>query len=232
MGFKRFLKNIVKAAFQESTTDEMKKLNIELQRIATRNTANFIYTSLNTAKALNSRKEIIQYAIEKNTIKDGFIAEFGVYKGNSINLIASLLNDTDTQIYGFDSFEGLPEDWRTNFEKGTFGVNQLPEVPLNVTLIKGWFDQTLPAFVNSHSNKPCSLLHIDCDLYSSTKTIFEHLSGNIVSGTVIVFDEFFNYPGWEYGEYRAFIEYANNANLQYQYIGYNQLDEQVIVKIV
>jgi hypothetical protein len=75
---------------------------------------------------------------------NGLIMEFGVYKGESINFIADLL--PNRQIYGFDSFEGLPETWRYNFYKGTFKLNNLPEVRKNVVLVKGLFEDTLPKF--------------------------------------------------------------------------------------
>jgi hypothetical protein len=75
-------------------------------------------------------------------------------------------------------------------------------------------------------------LHIDCDLYSSTKTIFNLLKGRIVSGTVIVFDEYFNYDGWEKGEYLAFQKYVKENQIKYEYLTYNHLHEQVAVIIL
>jgi len=49
---------------------------------------------------------------------------------------------------------------------------------------------------------------------------------------VIVFNEYFNYPGWQEGEYKAFQEFISDTGLSYEYIGYNHLHEQVAVKIV
>lgn len=68
-----------------------------------------------------------------------------------------------------------------------------PKVRENVRLIEGWFDDTLPQFIKDHS-EDCSFIHVDCDVYSSTKTIFQFLN-NKIKNTIIVFDEFFNYPG-------------------------------------
>ena len=99
---------------------------------------------------------------------EGLILEFGVYSGNTINHIASM---TPQKVFGFDSFEGLPEDWRADFPKGRFAA-ALPAVRDNVELVVGWFDATLPGFLARETN-PISLLHVDCDLYSSTKTIFD-----------------------------------------------------------
>ena len=68
----------------------------------------------------------------------------GVFSGKTINHIAKKIK---YNIYGFDSFEGLPEFWREGFEKGTFNLEKkLPIVEPNVKLIKGWFDKTLQNF--------------------------------------------------------------------------------------
>ena len=92
--------------------------------------------------------------------------EFGVATGSTINYISRFTND---KVYGFDSFEGLPEKWRDGFEKGVFNMNgNLPQVNSNVELIKGWFNKTLLNFIQTH-NKKVSFIHMDADLYSSTK---------------------------------------------------------------
>ena len=71
--------------------------------------------------------------------------EFGVASGHTINYISKFTNDT---VYGFDSFEGLPEKWRDGFDKGAFTRNgEFPNVNTNVQLIKGWFNETLPNFI-------------------------------------------------------------------------------------
>ncbi len=63
-------------------------------------------------------------------------------------------------------------------------------------------------------------MHVDCDIYSSTKTIFDLLASRIVAGTVIVFDEYFNYPGWRHHEYKAFQEFCATSGHSYRYLGY------------
>ena len=140
----------------------------------------------------------------------------------------------DKIIYGFDSFEGLPEDWRydprLDLLKGAFNMKGiLPQINPNVRLIKGWFNETLPEFVKAHP-EACTFIHVDCDLYSSTKTIFDNLKNQIVSGTVIAFDEYFNYPGWQQGEYKAFMELVEENNFEFDYVARTE-HEQVAVKI-
>jgi len=91
--------------------------------------------------------------------------EFGVASGKTINYISKFTND---KVYGFDSFEGLPEKWRNGYDKRAFNRNgNLPRVNNNVELIKGWFNETLVNFIQTH-NKKVSFIHMDADLYSST----------------------------------------------------------------
>jgi hypothetical protein len=146
--------------------------------------------------------------------------EFGVATGRTINYISSFTND---KVYGFDSFEGLPEKWRDGFEKGMFNLDGiLPEVNDNVELIKGWFNETLPDFIKKQDKK-VSFIHMDADLYSSTKYIFEVLKDYIDKDCVIIFDELVNYPGFdgENGELRAFYEFITENKIDYEWIGMN-----------
>ena len=155
--------------------------------------------------------------------------EFGVFRGETINHIAKQVTTT---IYGFDSFKGLPEDWKC-FSKGHFSLRdgELPRCEKNVELIPGWFDVTLPAFAHDHP-EPVLFLHVDCDLYSSTKTILFHLGERLGPGSVIVFDEYFNYPGWKKHEHLAFQEYVTSSGRCFEYVCYNRFSEQVAVKIL
>jgi predicted O-methyltransferase YrrM len=133
-------------------------------------------------------------------------------------------------VFGFDSFNGLPEDWNADHRRGKF-AQAVPSVQPNVELIVGLFAKTLPQFLKERSDQQVSLLHIDCDLYSSTKVIFEELSSRIVPGTVIIFDEYFNYPGWQQHEFKAFQEFVFSRSLKYSYIGFNRSHAQVTVVI-
>jgi hypothetical protein len=145
--------------------------------------------------------------------------EFGVASGNTINYISRF---TEGTVYGFDSFEGLPEKWRDGFEKGAFNRDGFfPEVSANVSLIKGWFNESLPGFLTAHEGKKVSFIHIDCDLYSSTKYILDALKDRMDTDCVIVFDELVNYPGFDgdTGELKAFYEFINENKVDYEWIG-------------
>jgi len=146
--------------------------------------------------------------------------EFGVASGRTINYISSFTKD---KVYGFDSFEGLPETWRDGFEKGSFNRNgELPQVNSNVELIKGWFSETLPDFIKAH-NKKVSFLHLDADLYSSTKYVLNTLKDYIDKDCIVVFDELVNYPGFDgdTGELKAFYEFATENKVLCNWIGMN-----------
>jgi hypothetical protein len=158
---------------------------------------------------------------------DGLVMEFGVASGRTVNHLAGLL--PAQTIFGFDSFQGLPETWRTGYGTGTF-AQPAPEVLPNVELVHGRFEQTLNAFVAAHPG-PVALLHVDCDLYSSTVTVLRTLAERIVPGTIIVFDEYFNYPGWRQGEFKAFQEFIAATGRRYTYLGFVPSHQQVCVRI-
>ena len=191
-------------------------------------TAQFIIEHMPLAKRFERRFDLLDFALKNVLYQNGLYLEFGVFKGKTINHIAEKMQEKC--VWGFDSFEGLPETWRTGFDQGVFQTDELPEVRDNVRIVKGYFDTSIPVFKEEHKER-CSFLHVDCDLYSSTSTIFELLQDRIVPGTVIVFDEFFNYPGWRNGEYKAFMEFAERCGHGYEYIGYTT-NQQVAVRMV
>jgi hypothetical protein len=145
--------------------------------------------------------------------------EFGVASGRTINYISRF---TDNNVYGFDSFYGLPEKW-FNCDVGDFSTNgELPKVNSNVVLVKGMFSDTLPDFIKEQ-NKKISFIHMDADLYSSTKYVLDTLKDYIEPGCVIVFDELVNYPGFDgdNGELRALYEFVTENKVVGQWIGMN-----------
>jgi hypothetical protein len=137
----------------------------------------------------------------------GLYLEFGVWKGNSINFIASQVL-AEQVVYGFDSWHGLPEDWinpRKCYPAGSFSADGIiPTVLPNVNLISGLFEDTIPKFALTHID-PIAFAHVDCDLYSSTKTIFNHLGPLFVKGSVVVFDEY-DRIGSEEKAFNEFLE--------------------------
>jgi hypothetical protein len=187
--------------------------------------AHFYEEFMLTAGAYDTDLSLLSHAMSIAPTS-GLILEFGVASGRTIRHIADLVR---RDIHGFDSFEGLPESWRTGFAQGAF-AQPLPTVPDHVSLHKGWFSDTLPPYIQT-TNDPVALLHIDCDLYSSTAFVLNALADRIGDGTVIVFDEYFNYPGWKQHEHKAFHEFAEKAGLTFRFDSFVPSHQQVCVVI-
>ena len=156
------------------------------------------------------------YTLRLNTAVEH---EFGVRKGLTIKEIAKRISKR--KCYGFDSFEGLPEDWSgQQYAKGAYSENgKTPKVPSNVFLEKGWFKDTLPNFLKNHKEK-IDFIHFDADLYSSTKLILDLLGKRFHKGTILIFDEYFNYPNWKNHEYKAFQEFIRKEKISYTYLAF------------
>lgn len=158
---------------------------------------------------------------------DGLVLEFGVYFGRSLRIIAAR---SPGEVHGFDSFEGLPEAWSANEGVGAYTTGGRRPHITGATLHAGWFEDTLPAFLAAHDG-PVRFLHVDCDLYSSTRTVLQALAPRIVPGTVIVFDDLLGYPGFEAHELRAFDEYLASSGQRYELIAAALLGREVAVRI-
>jgi len=192
-------------------------LRNELQRRATIAAADFVSTRMPDALHFANKFDLLTYAVQQ--APPGLALEFGVFKGTTINHLARAA--PERHFFGFDSFEGLPEHWTgaryspVNFDRR----GKKPRVPANVSLLKGWFDATLPAFLAREMGR-IGFIHVDCDIYASTKTVLELTVPRLMPGALIVFDEFFNYKGYELHEYKAFFEVTERFALAYRFIGY------------
>jgi hypothetical protein len=214
---------------EEARMDDLRDLRLECQRQATQESAQFANKHLLKAKSFPNRFELLEHSLAAVPAElKGLYCEFGVFKGETVNFIAAKTSNT---VHGFDSFEGLPEDWREGFEKGAFQINGLPKVRDNVRLVKGWFNESLPGWRKQNPG-PLAFAHMDADLYSSTKCVLDLLADRIVPGTVLQFDEYFNYPGWQEGEHKAFTEFVAEHRVEFKYLGYVFNREQVAVQIV
>ena len=160
----------------------------------------------------------LEVALPCTRQNDGLWLEFGVYTGRTIKLMARYRTATrgGGVVYGFDSFKGLPENWTNTgtlnpdkyTKRGSFSLGGKPPFPEteHIKWVQGWYNETLPPFLAGRPGWSLSLLHIDCDLYSSTTAVFDALRPLIQPGLVIVFDELFNYPEFLEGELKALWE--------------------------
>jgi hypothetical protein len=158
-------------------------------------------------------RDILSASIEA-ACPGGLYAEFGVYRGASLRRIRACL-PRHIPLYGFDSFKGIPEAWGV-FPPGTFATSVRPNLP-NTHLVEGRFEDTVPKFVRDHPEH-VSFIHIDCDVYSSTRAVLMGFADRIVPGTVILFDEIIGYAGYEAHEYRAFRKFIAETGKQFEAI--------------
>ncbi len=156
---------------------------------------------------------------------DGLWMEFGVYRGKTLTQIAKWKNlfcgKRSQPVYGFDTFNGSPTDWRFGDTRGNFSrFNKTKHsVPSNVELVAGLFIDTLPDQLllfdrEYRCHTPASFVHIDCDMYDGARDVLFLLGSRFVSGTILVFDKLFNYPGYERHAIKALFEFLSGSNLR------------------
>lgn len=183
--------------------------------------------------AQNSRfgKLLAHYELYKKiTHLPGHVLEFGVHKGNSLIRFATfreLLEASDSRkIFGFDTFYEFPKT--DNQEDNSFidafveeagkpiSVEELNHVLQqkhirNVELVQGNILDTLPKFVKHHPELKIALLHIDVDVYEPSKVILESLVEKMVTGGLVILDDY----GTVEGETRAVDEFfGKNAQIK------------------
>ena len=198
--------------------DQLNSFEI-VQKHSIEASAKYITSNLQGALLFPRKKELWEYSL-RSCLFNGLNLEFGVYDGQSIRMMANTF--PERSFIGFDSFIGLQEDWKGNqFVKGSFSrKGKIPKVPKNVGLIKGWFNDSLPVFLRANYGN-VSFIHFDADTYESTHYVLVTLKERLQNGTVIVFDEYFGYPNWENGEFKAWKEFTKSNNIEYRYLGFS-----------
>jgi hypothetical protein len=160
----------------------------------------------------------IQRALETD-LPDGLYVEFGVAAGAGCRLFGKFLAPQGKHMHGFDSFLGLEEDW-TGWHNGraagafTQG-GELPTVPGNVTLVKGWIQDTLPAYLEQTDDAPFSFIPMDMDTFTPTRCALDLVKPRLRAGTIILFDELYGYPGWRHHEYKALEEVLDRDDYRF-----------------
>ena len=178
----------------------------------------------------DAEQDIQKFAIEESIKNDKdnnkFYLEFGVFKGKSINFFSRFIK----KIYGFDSFEGLKENWvgALNVPKGTFNLDKkIPALNDNVIAIPGWIQDTLKKFL-SENNPEVNFVHIDVDTYETTLFILKELKPFLSKNSIVLFDEIHNIPGWAEGEYKALKEVFKDS--EYNFIAFD-FEKRAVIKI-
>lgn len=191
------------------------------------NEKNILEFSCNCAIDLFKKLKISK----KNIVLDDYLfLEFGVYKGFSINIISKF-----SKVYGFDSFAGLSQHWKSGFldhVKGTYKSNEkFKNNNPDIVIIKGKVEDTLKKFLTI--NKKFLFVHLDLDTYSATKFVLNNLKKYInEDGVIMHFGQIYNFTGWKYGEFRAFKEeIIKDKNFRFVFLGFNVNHTSASVKV-
>lgn len=209
---------------------------------------------------LPSRVSLLQFIrafMYSSEIPNGHIMEFGVLNGSSLIEMYSILRGKLAHLYGFDSFEGLPELTKEdeeslklmpsfsqgNYKSASAGLvknNILSNTgglePESLTLVPGFYEDSLPEFNNSELNDkgPCVLAHVDCDLYSSSCEVFEFLDDIVDTGTWLLLDDYWCYKGSPlHGQRKAFDEWMAKSTRvgATEYCSYNGFSKAFVLHL-
>lgn len=161
-----------------------------------------------TPEVVSDDISVFSRALENITGERPLYLEFGVFEGRSMRWWSEHLRNPGAKLIGFDSFAGLPADWRPGLEAGTFATFGPPKIDDHrVSFEVGWFDETLPGFSMPEHDQ--LIVNVDSDIYSSAVTVLKWVKPYLKEGTLIYFDEF---PDRDH-EMRAFREFLESSDI-------------------
>lgn len=179
------------------------------------------------------RFELHQFIIDQKELAKTPISyyEFGVAGGDMIKFWTEKNTSSKSEFYGFDSFEGLPEEWEN---KGQGHFDQDGKTPdLNddrVTFIKGWFQDSVYPFFRQHTVSHKAVYHLDADIFSATLYVLFHLQPFIKPGDILIFDEFSSYED----EYKALEIFKRciGKPFEYRFLGAINNYRQIAIELL
>ena len=157
--------------------------------------------------------------------KDRPFYEFGVWRGEAFKYLIKSFKKG----FGFDTFEGLPEDW-DEFKAGSYTSDGIIPKISGGDFIVGKFEDTLPDYFSTTRPK-AALINFDADLYSSTICALNCASSVIDQRTILIFDEFLINPNWENDEFKALEDFCSRNNYEYEVLAISFFTKQVAVRL-
>ncbi len=213
----------------------------------------YVHNYLVNSFSYTDRERMLDRAMRYTKVSkvEGDYLEFGVWKGDTLAKayhIANKNNHKKLRFFAFDSFEGLPEPKGIDkiggeFYQGQYKcgkkkfISNLKKWKVNlkrISIVKGWFDQSLPEHRKNGNLKKVAIAWIDCDIYESTVPVLEYLTEIVQDGTILVFDDWYNYKGdSNLGEQKAVNEWLKkNKKIKLTpYFNYSAFGHSFIVNI-
>lgn len=174
----------------------------------------------------------------------GSLMEFGVFSGNTMNRLikgAEAQGNVFTEVWGFDSFCGLPKEAENVYQnpewpegafnvQKDFGLKSTEEAMTfvrgnverkDINLIPGFYSDTLPKMPRGMHQ--CSFLHVDVDIYQSTKEVLDFVFQRelLKNGALIRYDDWMSTPQYQGGNSLAHIEAEEKYKVEFETVGTN-----------
>ena len=191
-------------------------------------------------------KVIAHYELYKMVINlSGDIVECGIFKGASFvrfAMIREILgNPSSKKLIGFDCFGKFPKtkfkhdkkalkDWtavagdQSISRKDLIDVLEHKDCSINFDLVEGDITETVPTYVDEHPELKISLLNLDTDIYEPAVTILKYLWPKIISGGVLILDDYGVFPG----ETKAVDEYFAGIDVKIQKFPFSKTPSFII----
>ena len=204
-----------------------------MRRDAVMDSFNYAKENMNGAYSFLDRFEGLGLSIKEASKRfpgRNLVLEFGVYKGGMINYQARQF--PQLRFVGFDSFEGLQEQWSGMAPEKTFDLGgKLPRVRRNVGLVKGWFAEAGVRWKAENAASAIPLLvHVDCDTYAATVDVLDLCADYVEHGLVLHFDDYFGFPDWRTAGFKALREIAENRRWRLTYLSYGTKEVAVLAE--
>ena len=207
----------------------LKDVRVAAQLRAADQSATWLHDHADKVPSFENRVELIDDAVERLSIS-GDILEFGVFTGAVTRYLHALL--PDRAYHAFDSFKGVPEGMSLSVEQNAFDLGGVvPTLPQGVIVHAGWFSDTIPSYRSAFTD-PVALAYIDCDLYESVRSVLLGIGDRLRNGSILIFDDWYNFPNWQDHSHRALNEFASQHNMTFQPIGCSVTEHAVSFQCV
>jgi hypothetical protein len=201
-----------------------KDLNVVAQLRAADSSVRWVHANADDVAPFRDRGSLID-KVATGVLIDGDVVEFGVYTGAVTRRLHPLL--PKRLYHAFDAFLGVPKGMALSVGQDSFTLGgKIPDLPKDVIVHAGWFTDTIPEYLAKFGN-PVALAYIDCDLYESVKTVLDGITGRLQVGSILIFDDWYNFPNWQEHSYRALNEMILGSTLKFRPIGWSTTDHAV-----
>ena len=179
---------------------------------------------------------------------EGDYFEFGLYRGKTFCYAHSQKRRhkmSNMMLWGFDSFQGLPpitEQEDNIWHEGDFACSEsefksiLTRAgfkPSEYILVPGFYEASLNEELHRRiGSRKAAIVYIDCDLYESTLSVLEFVHRYFVNGTIVCFDDWYNYKGRpDKGEQLAVRDFlTTHPQIEFiPYLDYSPLGKSFII---